>query len=93
MRRIWTGDITVERLGVILAENPRGILLGRDELSAWIRGLNQYKQGRGADRQFYLSAWSQASTTIDRQQKDPIFLDRPSFQSWAASAGDSVGFE
>ena len=77
MRRLWTADVTVERLGTLLAENPRGLLLLRDELSAWVRGLNQYRQGRGADRQFYLSAWSQAPTAIDRQQKDPIFVDRP----------------
>jgi putative DNA primase/helicase len=56
LRRHVTSDPTVEKLGVILAENPNGILLFRDELTGWLRSLE--KQGHENDRAFYLEAWS-----------------------------------
>lgn len=65
-RRTWTADVTVEQLARLLAANPRGLLQVRDELSAWVRAMNQYRQGRGADRQFYLSVWNGASVMVDR---------------------------
>jgi hypothetical protein len=36
----------------------RGLLLHRDELSGWIKSMNQYRQGVGDDRQIYLQAYS-----------------------------------
>jgi hypothetical protein len=58
MERTLVEDTTVERLAGIQAENPRGVVVIRDELSGWARGMeDQYKQGgRGADRQYWLSA-------------------------------------
>ena len=64
--RTWTADVTVEQLARLLAGNPRGLLLVRDELSAWVKSMNQYKQGKGADRQFYLSVWGGAPVKVDR---------------------------
>ncbi len=75
--RTWTADVTVERLAAMLAENQAGLVIIRDELSAWVRSLNQYRAGKGADRQFYLSAWSGAAVAVDRQGKDPILIGRP----------------
>lgn len=65
-RRTWTADVTVERLARLLEANPHGLLQVRDELSAWVKAMNQYRQGRGADRQFYLSVWSGAPIMVDR---------------------------
>lgn len=76
-RRTWTSDATSERLAGLLAENPGGLLLVRDELTAWVKGMNQYKSGRGTDRQFYLSAWSGASHTVDRQSQEAVHLNHP----------------
>ena len=64
--RTWTADVTVEQLARLLAANPRGLLLVRDELSAWVKSMNQYRQGKGADRQFYLSVWGGAPVKVDR---------------------------
>jgi hypothetical protein len=75
--RTWTADVTVERLGGLLEENPSGLIVVRDELSAWVKSLNAYKNGRGADREFYLSAWSGAAAVADRQGKEPVLIDRP----------------
>jgi hypothetical protein len=47
-------------------------------LSAWVRALDQYKGGKGADRQFYLSAWSGSPVMVDRKaRKEPLMIPRP----------------
>lgn len=42
--RYIVSDATVESLVPILRDNPRGVLLLRDELGAWLQSINQYKQ-------------------------------------------------
>ena len=56
LKRYITGDGTVEKIGEILLENPQGILLHRDELISWFKGLDKY--GREGDRGFYLESWN-----------------------------------
>ncbi|HEX3315492.1 MAG TPA: DUF3987 domain-containing protein [Gemmataceae bacterium] len=65
--RVVVADATVESLAQVLCENPRGVIMVRDELVSVVHGLNQYKGGKGADRQFYLSAWSGDTITVDRK--------------------------
>jgi hypothetical protein len=61
-----------------LQDNPRGVILVRDELVGWVRSLNQYKGGRGADREFYLAVWSGEPYLINRKgQADPIHVTDP----------------
>lgn len=55
-RRFHTQDGTVEKIGELLNENPRGLLVNRDELIGWFRTLD--KDGRENDRSFYLEAWN-----------------------------------
>lgn len=77
-RRTWTADVTVEQLAGLLAANPRGLLLLRDELSAWVKSMNAYKQGKGADRQFYLSVWGGSPVKVDRKTENlAITIERP----------------
>ncbi len=38
-----------------------------DELVGWLNGFNQYKAGKGNDRQIYLSCWSGNSFKVDRK--------------------------
>jgi len=65
LKRYKTEDATVEKISEILLENPRGILVHRDELSGWLRNLD--KQGREGDRSFYLEAWNGTGTfDVDR---------------------------
>jgi len=78
LKRTTVGDTTVEALARRLKENPRGLLLVRDEMTSLLLGMNQYRGGRGNDLQFYLSAWSGVQTTIDRKQDDdPMVLHQP----------------
>jgi putative DNA primase/helicase len=55
-RRYISVDTTYEALGVILADNPNGVLAFRDELVSLLRTLDreEYASARG----FYLSAWN-----------------------------------
>lgn len=81
-KHTWTSDTTVERLAELLSENPRGLLIYKDELTGLVRSMNQYKKG-GADREFYLSCWSGDSFAIDRKQlaadqrRTSIHVSRP----------------
>jgi hypothetical protein len=77
--RVRVNDTTVEALIPILKENPRGVLLERDELVGWVKGMDQYKAGgRGNERQFWLSVWSNEPVSVDRKgQQGPVSVLRP----------------
>jgi len=78
LKRTIVGDTTVEALAKRLKENPRGLLMVRDEMASLLLGLNQYRGGRGNDLQTYLSIWSGVPTPIDRKQDDdPVVLHQP----------------
>lgn len=55
-RRYKTNDATIEKMSELLNENPRGILLFRDELVGLLASWD--KEGRESDRAFYLEAWN-----------------------------------
>ena len=55
-RVYWTSDATAERLGELLAENPTGLLVERDELSSLLTSLEDERHA--AARGLYLSGWS-----------------------------------
>ena len=48
-------DTTYQKLGEILAHNPRGVLALSDELSGLLQSLDS--PGQGAARGFYLTGW------------------------------------
>lgn len=55
-QRFLTSDCTVEALGELLAANPRGLLIFRDELTGLLRSLD--REGQETSRAFYLEAWN-----------------------------------
>ncbi len=64
-KRYIVNDGTVEKLGELLNQNPRGLLLVRDELVGLLRTLD--KPGHENDRAFYLESWAGAGAfTYDR---------------------------
>src|ERR671916_2310898 len=77
--RTRVNDTTVEALMPILKANPRGLLLERDELVGWVKGMDQYKAGgKGNERQFWLSVWSNEPVSVDRKgQQGPVSVLRP----------------
>lgn len=74
---VWTSDSTTEALAEMLS-GAKGIVLFRDELVGWVKSMDQYRSGKGADRQHYLSMWSRSQIKIDRKSAPaPIIVDRP----------------
>lgn len=69
-------DVTVEALAPILKGNPRGLLLARDELSAWFGGFDRYSQARGADEPAWLELHRAGRLTIDRKGGGTIAVPR-----------------
>ena len=55
-RRYIINDGTVEKIGELLNQNTRGLLLARDELTGFLKTLD--KPGREGDREFFLEAWN-----------------------------------
>jgi hypothetical protein len=65
LRRYEVNDSTVAKLGEILAQNPNGLLIHRDELVGFLRGLD--KEGNEEARAFFLESWNgTGSFTFDR---------------------------
>ncbi|MBX6763932.1 MAG: DUF3987 domain-containing protein [Rubrobacteraceae bacterium] len=79
MSRCVASDTTVEALVSILEDNPRGLLVHKDELAGWVRSMDQYKGGKGSDRQHWLSFWSGDEVVVDRKSRmgEPIIVARP----------------
>ena len=72
--RIRVADATTEKLAVLSAGLPRGILLGRDELAGWAASFDRYG-GYGADRGFFLEAFGGRSFHVDRMKNaEPIAI-------------------
>ena len=68
-------DSTYQALGVILADNPRGVLALADELSGLLQGLDT--AGQESARGFYLTGWSgTGGYSFDRVGRGSISLDR-----------------
>ena len=69
MKRLMVIDTTVEALAPILKDNPRGLLLARDELSGWFGSFDRYASGGrgGSDEANWLSLFNAGSISIDRK--------------------------
>jgi hypothetical protein len=67
--RFIVNDTTVEALGPILLANPRGLLLARDELAAWIGSFDHYaaKNKVGTDAANWLSMFNAETIIVDRK--------------------------
>ena len=80
LKRTVVDETTIEGLAPILRDNPRGVGQIRDELTALVSGMNQYKGGKGSDRQSYLSADSGSPWSIDRRTNPdgmPLVVPHP----------------
>jgi hypothetical protein len=72
--RILVNDATVEKLGVLLNENPNGLLQYRDELAGWLASLD--REGAQGSRQFWLECWNGTGTfTVDRIGRGTVHIE------------------
>lgn len=72
--RLVVDDVTVEALAPIVASNPRGVLIDRDELSGWF-DFDRYSGGRGgAEVGRWLSTYNAGPLTVDRKHSETIYV-------------------
>jgi Protein of unknown function (DUF3987) len=72
--RITANDVTVEKLGELLNENPRGLLQIRDELPGLLTRLES--EEFQSDRAFYLEAFNgDSSFTYDRIGRGTVHIE------------------
>ena len=87
--RLTVYDTTIEKLGMILAEQDRGVLVKRDEIAGWIGSMEKYASGgRGsaADRAFWLQSYDGGPYSVDR-------VTRPDLQITNLSASIIGGIQ
>jgi putative DNA primase/helicase len=63
-RRYVVNSPTWEKLHALLAENPGGLLMVRDEMSGWLREMGREESAEA--RSFFVQAWSGGTFTADR---------------------------
>jgi putative DNA primase/helicase len=63
--RLIVSDTTPEALGAILAGQPKGLLMWRDELAGWLANFDRYS-GNGGERAFWLECTGGRPYAIDR---------------------------
>ncbi|MFH1573455.1 MAG: DUF3987 domain-containing protein, partial [Acidobacteriota bacterium] len=59
-------DTTLQALALVLAENPRGLLLARDELAGWVLSFDQFTGANGADLSRWLEIYRAGPLRVDR---------------------------
>jgi hypothetical protein len=71
LARVVTGDITVEKLAQLLEDNPKGLLVGRDELGGWLGSFTRYKgKAGGSDLPNWLEMSQAGTVQVDRKTGD-----------------------
>tara|TARA_R110002096_G_scaffold344921_2_gene537807 strand:- start:41187 stop:43577 length:2391 start_codon:yes stop_codon:yes gene_type:complete len=76
--RTWTDDATIEALVGKLKENPRGLLMVRDELAGWF-SFDRYSSGKGGGEVArWLELFGGRELIVDRKTSDTEFVPRAS---------------
>jgi hypothetical protein len=62
-----TSDTTIEALGELMRDSPRGVLVARDELDGWFQSFVRYKgKGGGNDRAAWLELHRAGELIVER---------------------------
>jgi hypothetical protein len=84
----------METLPLILADNSRGLVMIRDELTAFVLGMNQFKGGKGNDRSNALKIWSGDHIKKDRVNHEncvPVRCPHPALSIVGGLPPDMLG--
>jgi hypothetical protein len=72
MPRLVVSDTTIEKLIEILGDNPRGVMLYRDELNGWLTSFTRYKgKGGATDLPLWLPIFRAGPIFYDRKSNGP----------------------
>jgi len=67
-------DATIEAVADVVRGNPRGVVLWRDELTAFHKNMRRYSGG--SDQAQWIEAWAAASLKVNRKNRPPLTLSR-----------------
>lgn len=73
--RCWTDDATTEALAMLLQQNPRGLLMARDELAGWF-AFDAYKASKGGDAAKWLEMYGGRAMVVDRKGGGTLYVPR-----------------
>ncbi|TWT86587.1 hypothetical protein Mal64_34140 [Pseudobythopirellula maris] len=76
--RYVADDLTIEALAGLLSNQPRGLLVARDELAGWFNSFDRYSQASGGDAARWLELHAGRSLMVDRKtgDKPTLFVPR-----------------
>ncbi|GAO28327.1 YfjI family protein [Geofilum rubicundum] len=79
IKPVWeqylVSDFTPEALADVHRINRRGLGVYADELASWFKNFDRYN--KGSEEQFWLSAWSSISITINRKTTESTKIQSP----------------
>jgi len=71
---LYCSNYTLEAVAQILGNQPdRGLLVNPDELAVFLKSMDAYRRGRGADRAHWLNFYNGDAMKVDRKNSDQIF--------------------
>lgn len=69
-------DTTIEAMVKLLQDNPRGLLMIRDELAGWLHFDRYSSSGRGAEASQWLETFGARSLVVDRKTSGTLHVPR-----------------
>ena len=72
MNRLMIASATLEQIAELLQQNPRGLMVVRDELAGLLMNLERY--GSGTDRQFYIESFGGRRYTVDIKSRPEALI-------------------
>lgn len=76
LKHYFSTNLTLEALVSILETAP-GVAIIRDEVVSFIKSMDQYRAGKGSDRQEYLSLHAGTPIKADRRTGEPVYAAHP----------------
>ena len=73
--RLSVSDTTIEAAAQVLASQPKGLLVNRDELAGVLGNLTRYANG-GSDGPFYLESYTGGNFTSERKGSGSIYVSK-----------------
>ncbi len=75
-KRAWTDDATIEALAMLLQQNPRGMLVIRDELAGWLH-FDRYTSAsgsKGSEAAKWLEMFGGRALVVDRKTSGTTYV-------------------
>ncbi|MBR1801384.1 MAG: DUF3987 domain-containing protein [Bacteroidaceae bacterium] len=74
-RQLIINDTTPEARDELLADNPEGLLIYRDELAGLFNDIGRYNNSGEVEN--YLSIWSGKGYSVNRKTSEPLYIQNP----------------